>query len=165
MRSCFLHTFQNVRNPAPMMWLPLLLFPLGRSSSWSHINSPESTGGPFTRQPQSLQDHQDSCHPSVWRRASGAWAGGVHTNTVIEAGEDAFMYLCFNYSAALSPPDNHYNSTCEISKLLSYVPKNTFDASMYDSSWRWVDDGAKWVYIWVCVYYFVKKKKKKLPHI
>lgn len=58
-----------------------LLTPLGRSSPRPGLNPPESTGGTFTRQPQSLQDHQNSSHPSVWRRSSGAGAGGVYINS------------------------------------------------------------------------------------
>lgn len=57
-----------------------LLTPLGRSSPWPCLNPPESTCGTLTRQPQSLQDHQNSCNPSVWRRASRTWAGGVYNN-------------------------------------------------------------------------------------
>lgn len=75
-----------------MTHVPHPLSPLGRSSSRPRINPPESARGPFTRQPQSLQDHKDSCHSSIWRRASGAWAGGVY-----ETWEAGFMCLCFNY--------------------------------------------------------------------
>lgn len=77
-----------------MMHLPRLPSPLGRSSSRPCINPSESARGPFTRQPQSLQDHQDSCHSSFWWRTSGAWAGGLYANTVMTsaAGFSRFKY-------------------------------------------------------------------------
>ncbi len=149
--SCLLHTFLNVRNFAPMTHLPLLPSPLGRSSSRPCINPPESSRGHFTRQPQSLQDHQDSCHSSVRRRASGAWARGLCTNTVMSTEKQHLW--AWVLIIALTPLAIHITGLVRILICSLMYPRIPSMRKRMIHLW-WADSSAK-----RCVEGFLLKQK------